>query len=242
MSKLYTKSDRQRKRRILRLFGLCLSLGGFIFALYMSYPLLSWKLFNEPALANQAIATPIPKTTILSSDSMRGLFMATADRIAGTDYTNAQNWYPGYSEGGNKPNISLYALSIPKIKIANAEVSTVDTDLKSHLINYGGTAVPPEKGNAVVFGHSTLPQLFNPRDYKTIFANAHKLEVGDKIHVTVNNVEYTYTIFNITVTDPEDTSVLAQQYDDSYLTLITCTPPGTIWKRLIIKSRLEAID
>jgi len=33
-------------------------------------------------------------------------------------------------------------------------------------------------------------------------------------------------------------SVLEQKYDASYLTLVTCVPPGTYWKRLVVKAKL----
>ena len=120
-------------------------------------------------------------------------------------------------------------------------VSTVDTDVGKHLVNYEGTSILGDKGNAVIFGHSTLPQLYNPKDYKTIFANAYKLKIGDNIYGFVNGVSYLYKIYNTTVVDPSDTSIFAQSYNNSYLTLVTCTPPGTVWKRLIIKARLEKI-
>jgi sortase A len=132
-------------------------------------------------------------------------------------------------------------MSIPKLNIKDALVSAVDDDLAVHLVNLGGTALPPDKGNAVVFGHSTLPQLFDPKNYKTIFAKAYELKVGDELFTNVSGVIYKYRIYNITVVSPEDTSVLEQDYSDSFLTLITCTPPGTIWKRLIIRSRLETL-
>lgn len=67
------------------------------------------------------------------------------------------------------------------------------------------------------------------------------MQVGDEIFVTVDNVKYTYKIYAMTVIDPEDVSVLTQNYDDSYLNIITCTPPGTIWKRLVVQSRIEQI-
>ena len=108
------------------------------------------------------------------------------------------------------------------------------------MVNYPGTSIPPEKGNAVVFGHSTLPQLFNKNDYKTIFTNIYTLNPGDEIIVNVLGNEYKYKIENITVVDPDNTSVLEQNYSDSFLTLVTCTPPGTIWKRLVIKARIES--
>jgi sortase A len=59
--------------------------------------------------------------------------------------------------------------------------------------------------------------------------------------VNVNNVTYKYRVENITVVDPNNTSILQQNFDDSYLTLVTCTPPGTIWKRLAVKARIEKI-
>ena len=106
------------------------------------------------------------------------------------------------------------------------------------MVNYGGTAVPPDNGNAVIFGHSTLPQLYAEGNYKTIFTFLYKLTVGDEIIVTSTNITYKYRIENISVVDPDNTSVLEQSFDDSYITLITCTPPGTIWKRLVVKARL----
>jgi sortase A len=160
----------------------------------------------------------------------------------GQNLNDARNWFPTNSIKSNiTPSLSEYTISIPKINITNAVVSTTDVDLGKHLVNYQGTSLPPDKGNTVIFGHSTLPQLYNPKDYHTIFAYAHTLKVGDNILVNEDNVQYTYVINNITIVSPDDTSVLAQSYDDSYLTIVTCTPPGTTWKRLIIKSKLEKI-
>lgn len=239
MSTVIKKKDSTRKRRIIRLIGLCMSIFGFVILIYLSYPLLAWKIFDEPVFATQAVTAPIPQTTVLNRDTIRTLLTATANTLIGVDYTDVNNWYPSYRQSAPPPKVSMYFMSIPAIKVQNAIVSTMDTSLKDHLVHYQGTAIPPDKGTAVVFGHSTLPQLFDPTNYKTIFAYAHTLKVGDKILVTVNNVMYTYKIVSVRVTDPEDTSILAQEYDDSYLVLITCTPPGTIWKRLVVKSRLE---
>ena len=38
---------------------------------------------------------------------------------------------------------------------------------------------------------------------------------------------------------PTDLSVLDQQFDGKYLTLITCSPPGTTLRRLVVKSIIE---
>ena len=240
----YIKKDTRRTRKIVRLLGLGLSLTGVLFGIYFFFPLISWKIYLEPVFASQTITAPIPKTTIVTNEYIQSLWRNTADSIQNLYGDKKQGWIPSsspYKELGVSTALSYYYLSIPKLNIENAVVSTVDTDLTSHLVNFPGTAVPPEKGNAAVFGHSTIPSLFDSRNYKTIFAMAHTLVIGDKLSVTANNMTYSYVIYNISIVDAADTSYLSQETDNSYLTIITCTPPGTIWKRLIIRSRLEKI-
>jgi sortase A len=165
-----------------------------------------------------------------------------SNTLSGVDYNNADNWFPNFKRQSNtKQQVTTYSLSIPKLNIVNAVVSTVDNDLASHLVNYGGTAIPGEKGNAVVFGHSTLPQLYDAKSYKTVFTYLYELSPGDEIIVNVGKSTYKYQVQNITVVDPENTSILEQSFDDSYLTLVTCTPPGTTWKRLVVKTKVEKI-
>ena len=239
-SYVYTKTKRRDIRKAVRLFGLGMTLMGLLFGSYIFFPLLSWKLYLEPAFASQSFASPIPATTIITKDYIGSLLRNTVNAFSGIDYSNVQNWVPAtYKEVAVNPQIASYFISIPKLNIENAVVSTVDNDLNFHLVHFPGTAIPPARGTAAIFGHSTLPELFNAKNYKTIFATALDLRVGDTINVTTDNTLYVYKIFNISIVEAEDTSYLTQDYDDSYLTIITCTPPGTTWKRLIIKSKLE---
>lgn len=246
MSHYYYKKERRRNvRKIFRMLGLSIFLSGFLGALYVFFPLVSWQIYFAPVFASYNIETPIPKTTVITPSSLKSLLSASADSFSGIDYTNGENWFPTINSALRRPKgtprIQSYHLSIPKLNIKNALVSTVDYDLSMHLLNYGGTAIPPENGNAVIFGHSTLPHLFNQNDYKTIFANVYKLKAGDEIWATVSNVSYLYKVQSISVVDQNDTTAFAQNYDNSYLTLVTCTPPGTVWKRLIIKATLEKL-
>jgi sortase A len=242
MSKIYyKKSGTFRIRTAIRYSGLVVFLFGIVLLLYFSFPLLSWQIYFAPIVASAEVAAPIPKTRVLSQTTIKSLLASASNTLSGIDYTNATNWFPTYKEVAITPKVTNYSLSFPSINVFNAAVSTVDNDLSKHMVNFPGTAVPPDLGNAVVFGHSTLPQLYNPSDYKTILAKAHMIKVGDTILAKSQGIEYIYKVYQITITDPNDTSVLAQSFDASYLTVITCTPPGTIWKRLIIKSRLEKI-
>ena len=223
--------------------GLGISLTGIIFGAYFFFPLLSWEVYLKPAFASSSFASPIPQTTIVTKNYIQSLWQNTENSIKNLTSNNSQNWMPattGYKEVAVSSQLSYYFVSIPKIHVENAVVSTIDVDLSQHMVNFPGTAVPPNKGNPVIFGHSTLPQLFDAKNYHTILANAHTLVVGDEIIVTVNDTEYHYKIEDVSIVDPENLDpYMTQDADDSYLTIITCTPPGTTWKRLIIKARLE---
>lgn len=241
MSKHYYKGRSVHRKKILKIVSMAVLLCGISVLFYIFFPLILWQVYVSRALAYDNVKAPIPTNAVISSDSIKNLLSSAANVISGVDYTNAQNWFPNLSYGPSKTKVPSYTISIPRIGIEDAEVTTIDNNLTRHLVNYPGTAIPGEMGNAVIFGHSTLPTLFNKRDYKTIFANIHTLEENDRIVAKINNATYSYKVVSISVVDPDDTSSLAQTYDDSYLTLVTCTPPGTIWKRLVIKARVEKI-
>lgn len=236
---VYKKTKKKNIKTTVRFLGLSVSLIGLIIGFYIFFPLLSWEIYLSPEFSTKSYASPIPNNTIITRDYLQNLFKSTTNTLSGLDYNDASNWLPPtYKETKVSEKISTYFISIPKIKIENAVVSTVDTDLTSHLVHFPGTAIPPNKGTAAIFGHSTLPQLYDSKNYKTIFANIHDLNIGDTIIVSSNNTLYTYKITDMLITDPEDTSYLIQKYDGSYLDIVTCTPPGTTWKRLIIKAKL----
>lgn len=250
MSYHYVKHSKSGRKKIVKLFGFALVLGGLLFFLYFFFPVISYQLFIAGQFENSEIETPVPKRLVVNNNASFTSLIAQGMTSLTSDYTDARNWYPELpsrveasgSQNGSQAEkkVDTYTLSIPRINIENAEVSTVDYDLENHLIQYLGTSIPGEKGTAVIFGHSTLPYLFDPNNYKTIFANAHQLEVGDELFVTVEGVTYKYEIFSVLITDPEDTNILSQSYDHSYITLVTCTPPGTIWKRLVLRASLES--
>ena len=244
MSKYYYKKGETLSfKKWFRILGLGIFILGLIIVLYVLSPVILWQIYFFPTFASQNVTAPIPKSNIVSSDTISTLTPQTKRSTESYDYIDAKAWFPNFnpSHALGKPKVLSYILSIPKIRIKDALVSTTDMDLGKHLVNYQGTGIPGDFGNAVIFGHSTLPQLYNPKDYKTIFSNIYKLGIGDNIYSTVNGVTYLHKIFNITVVDPDDTSVFTQNYNNSYLTLVTCTPPGTIWKRLVIKAKLSKV-
>jgi len=174
MAKYYYRKSSLNFKKITKLISLLILVAGLIIATYVFFPLISYQIYFASEFSGQEITAPIPKATVLNNSTIASLLnSASSNFFSGIDYSNAENWFPNVKFQKIVQKIERYSLSIPKLKIENAEVSTTDTDLTKHLINYGGTAIPPNKGTAVVFGHSTLPQLFNPENYKTIFATLH---------------------------------------------------------------------
>lgn len=134
-------------------------------------------------------------------------------------------------------------ISIPKIKVENVPIifeqsiseQAIQKALENGVVHYAGTALPGERSNIVIVGHSSN-DWWEPGNYKFIFALLEKLTVGDQIQVNYNQKKYVFEVASSKVVEPTEISVL-QPTSEPQLTLITCTPPGTSWKRLIVTAK-----
>lgn len=160
------------------------------------------------------------------------------------DYTKASNWFADGAKRsdfvGQNSNVTHYTLTIPKLNIKNATVALGGEDLSENLIQYPGTAPPGKTGNSVVFGHSILPLFYNPEDYMAIFSTLSTLEKGDEIKINYDGVLYTYKVESMFEVLPTELEVLEQNKSDSFISLITCSPPGhpDKPKRLVVRARI----
>ena len=204
--------------------------GGLL--LWAIWPILSFTTFGD---------TLFPHTVSPVAPLSPVAFAAVPDITGTADLTNANLWYPTSPQKHIVSRVNTYTISIPKLKIANALVTISGDDLEDTLVHYGGTGLPGQYGTAVVFGHSALPQFYSPKNYESIFSLLPTLKIGDEILITYDGIEYRYVVYDMEVLDPTDLSVLEQQFDGSYVTLVTCVPPGTIWKRLDIKAKLSSL-
>lgn len=134
-----------------------------------------------------------------------------------------------------------FYLSIPKLKIDNATIETNSKNLSpdSMLGHYSQTALPGEKGNVFVYGHSALPIFYNPKDYKTIFSKLPELKIGDTFFLTYDTRIYNYEVIKKIILKPEEVSVYdsnpARIYGEvKTVTLFTCVPPGAKTYRILV--------
>jgi len=225
-------------RRLVFLPIILMGFGLFLVA-NAAFPILSYQFFVSPRFSQTELIRPIAEG---ATDRLQTFTPVVLGEEEAEDFTQVDRWFPTAPKTEIKPSkITHYALSIPKLGIENAVVEISGEDLKKTLIQYPGTANPGQPGNAVIFGHSVLPQFFNPKNYLTIFSTLPTLKTGEEIFVNFDGIIYRYRIEEMVEVSPDDISVLEQRYDDSYITLITCVPPGLYLRRLVIRGRLSVV-
>ena len=142
-------------------------------------------------------------------------------------------------------------LIIPKINVDVPVVYNVPSDNNhlmaamqkgvAHFSIPGANSTPGQLGNTVYSGHSSN-DLFDPGDYKFIFAQLDKLQKGDTIFINYKSTRYTYTVTKKQVVEPTNVQALLGHNDKPYLTLITCTPLGTALHRLLVTAEQISPD
>lgn len=142
-------------------------------------------------------------------------------------------------------------LIIPKINVDVPAIYDVGADYDSqmaamqkgvaHFPIPGANSHPGEIGNTVLSGHSSN-DLFDPGDYKFIFAQLDKLAKGDTIYANYNGKRYTYVVTKTEVVKPTEVGKLVYPTDKPLMTLITCTPLGTSLNRLLVTAEQISPD
>ncbi len=209
------------------------------------YPIITYQLQFFPQVFQHEIIKPvklIENYQIKANEEENKQHEKATDVISQVDTTNPKTWFPEAKyKKIEKPKISNYTLTISKLGIKDVNVEIGGEDLKKSLIQFPGSSNPGELGNTVIFGHSTLPLFFNPKVYETIFSTLPEMKKGDEIVARVDGIEYKYIVYEMVTVNPSDLTVLEQRYDKYDMSIITCVPPGTKWKRLVVKARLKEI-
>jgi LPXTG-site transpeptidase (sortase) family protein len=141
----------------------------------------------------------------------------------------------------------LFNIVIPKLG-ANARiianVNPYDAKEYQYALARGvahakGTSFPGGDGNIFLFSHSSV-DFYQATTYNSVFYLISKLEKGDEILLYYHNEKYTYKVTDKKLVDPKDTSYLTQKSTKKMVTLMTCWPPGTSYKRLLVLGEITA--
>lgn len=138
-------------------------------------------------------------------------------------------------------DLSSGSVQIPAIKVDapitwNIPLAQTEDYLPKGAVHEEGSALPGQNGNLVLTGHSSdYPWKKDP--YGSLFSKVDALKIGDDITVTTKNASFTYKVSGTEVVTPDDGAVLNATPNPT-LTLITCYPLYTTWKRYIVHATL----
>lgn len=214
----------------------------------VGYPIISYELTIGQRSRRQSILKPVPDTSLAENKGILSPInpqnpQVLAQTTTDADFTKVTSWFNFYRPQTflNPSNITHYTVSIPRLRISDALVTIGGDDLSKSLIHYGGTANPGEVGSPVIFGHSILPQFYNPKNYRSIFSTLPTLRPGDEIFINFDGIIYKYAAYDYFEVAPGEIDILEQRYNRKELTLVTCVPPGTYLRRGIVKAKLVEI-
>lgn len=97
----------------------------------------------------------------------------------------------------------------------------------------GASAMPGQKGNLVITGHSA-GDIYSNNQYKFIFSGLERLRKGDKMYIHYQGKRYVYVMWSSKIVWPDNVAALKVKTETPQLVLVTCTPLGTSKQRLLI--------
>ncbi len=144
-----------------------------------------------------------------------------------------------------------FSIIIPKIFANSAVIKQVDPAnkeiylkaLQEGVAHAKGTPTPDKPGNTFLFAHST-GNWWEMNRYNAVFYLLHKLKKGDIVLLFYKHKKYEFTITHTETVTPDQVEKLTSSVQspessttNNTLTLMTCTPPGTTFKRLLIHAK-----
>lgn len=134
-----------------------------------------------------------------------------------------------------------FSIVIPKINANTKVLKNIDPfdskiyqlALSKGVAHAKGTATPNIAGNTFIFAHSA-GNWYQANQFNAVFYLLNKLEVGDEINVYYQSQKYVYSVSENKIVNSNESEYMSNNSLDTKLTLMTCWPPGTTLKRLVI--------
>ena len=200
-----------------------LSIGIFVL-MQVIMPLISFKIWEfGQAVNNQILISP----------------QGVNEQVLGISIQNKNN-FPSFVSNltrETKVSYSEFRLTVPSLKLEDNIVYVDSNDLSKGLAQLPGSALPGEKGNVFISGHSALSRFFTGQNAP--FAKLSDLKKGDEILVEAANNKFVYKVTEIKIVDPSETWVInPPDKIGRYISLMTCVPPGLNLKRLVVLGKM----
>ncbi len=228
------RKNQEKKRRfdVITLILVLILLAGIIMIVY---PAISNYWTNRKA--SEAVATYVKSVEGLNDDAYEQM-LADAQAYNEALAAKANQW-----ELTEEDNV-LYellldpggigvmgTLEIPAINVSLPIYHGVsDSVLRAGVGHLEGTSLPVggTGTHAVLSGHRGLTSA-------RLFTDLDKLVEGDLFYIQILDETLVYEVDQILIVEPEDTSALAIDPEQDYVTLMTCTPYGINTHRLLVR-------
>jgi len=237
--KVRTQEESASVRKRERFFFGFISVIGLSAVIFALLPSLVWQLKTLPRLKAKIDLKPVPEGQVLSTGTVLAANVQVIKDEDGFTYFFTDYQPPASTQGWGERKPQEFSLSIPKLKIVKAKAKVDSLRFDRQLSHFPGSAIPGEIGNSFITGHSVLPQFNDPKNYRAIFTKLSDLEIGDQVIVEIEGKTFNFIVQYAKIVDPKDLSVLGPiSPSGRNLTLMTCVPPGTNTKRLVVITSL----
>lgn len=139
-----------------------------------------------------------------------------------------------------KPVDEEFGIVIPKINVNAPIVEGVDPyssfeyqrQLAKGVAQAEGTGLPDQERTMFLFAHAS-GDILMARRYNSVFYLLNKLAAGDQLVIYYRGAPYYYQVTASKEVAADAISYLEEDQEND-LILMTCTPPGTTWRRLLV--------
>lgn len=207
-----------------KLLSLSLLAVGTFFLMQVLLPLASYQIWElSLRSSNQLLVSPLDNKT----------------KVLGVSIENKDNFpaIVSFLKRDSKAPFSKFSLTLTSIGLKDTPVLVDSNDFSQALAHLPGSALPGEKGNMFITGHSAGGFLFKSQeDY---FAKLPDIRKGDEIVISAGGATFRYQVVQLKIVPPTDLSVIYPVDEmGRYISLMTCVPPGINTKRLIVIGKM----
>lgn len=165
-----------------------------------------------------------------------------------TPATTPENASESSEDGKIIPVDKEFGLVVPKIGANSKVIQDVDPynskeyqqKLTQGVAHAKGTSLPGQAGNTFLFAHSS-DNFYNANRYNSVFYLLNKLVLEDNFYLVKDGRLYEYSVTEKSVVEPDQVQYLTDKTITQKATLMTCWPPGTTLKRLILIGDLVSV-
>lgn len=129
-------------------------------------------------------------------------------------------------------------LDLPVQDSATRDIDELTEMLKDGPVRHVDSALLGEKGNVLIFGHSSQLPVVTNKMYKA-FNRVPELEAGDTITLEGGGKEFVYSVISVRSVDISDpTAIIDLSKEGNKLTLVTCDTLTGKTARFVLEAEL----